>query len=83
MKNKYNDKKITITKSLEHYVKSKDFFDLINYKDLHKIKNKYKEFLIGNQLPLDDINSNNENENLDYYIKKENNYYSCSEDNEP
>ena len=36
MKNKFKNQKIIITNSLEHYAKTKDSFDLINYKDSHK-----------------------------------------------
>ena len=50
MKNKYIDKKISLTRALVHYVKSKDTFDLITHKEISHIKSSYKEFLISNQL---------------------------------
>ena len=77
-------KKISLTRAFEHYVKSKDIYDLISYKDIPKIKNQYKEFLKENQLPLDD-NDNNIGESDDsdfYYKKKESNYYSSENENE-
>ena len=44
MKNKYTDKKISLTKALAYYVKSKDTFDLITHKEINNIKSNYKKF---------------------------------------
>ena len=80
MKNKYIDKKISLTRALVHYVKSKDTFDLITHKEISHIKSIYKEFLISNQLPLDELISDNESDKSDYYYNKQENNYYTSED---
>ena len=36
MKDPYKDKKISITRAIEHYCKSKTYFDLITYEDIKK-----------------------------------------------
>ena len=45
---KYKDKQVSITKSLEHYVKVNNAFDLIT-DNVKKIKKLYKDFLINNK----------------------------------
>ena len=81
MKNKYTDKKISLTRALMHYVKSRDTFDLITHKEISHIKSNYKEFLKSNQLPLDQLISDNESDKSDdYYNKQENNYYTSEDE---
>ena len=36
MKGQYKDKKISITRTIEYYCKSKIYFDLITYEDIKK-----------------------------------------------
>ena len=46
MKTQYIEKKISITRALEHYIKTQNYFDLISYSDIKKIKKNrlYKIF---------------------------------------
>ena len=64
---KYNDKQISITKALVHYVKSNNNFDLITDNYLNGIKKDYQKFLEENHLPLD--NNDSENNDSDYEKK--------------
>ena len=70
MHNTYQEKKLSITRSLEHYVKTKEHFDLIENKDLKKIKDMYKEYLLKNKLPLNDLNEYNNSSDSDNYDKE-------------
>ena len=72
---KYKDKQVSITKSLEHYVKVNNAFDLITDDDVKKIKKIYKDFLINNKLPVDFDDSNEESD----YEKIKPSEYSDSE----
>ena len=83
MKDKYIERKISITRALEHYIKIKDNFDLINHEIIKEIKKEYVKYLEGNNLPLGDINnSNNDSDtNSDYYVKrKEEDIYESEEE---
>ena len=46
MHDTYKEKILSLARALEHYVKLKDEFDLIESKDLEKIKELYKNFFI-------------------------------------
>ena len=76
MKKKYNERKILVTRGLEHYIKIKDNFELINRENLKLIKEEYKKYLEGNNLPLNNYdNLDNESYiNSDYYVKKRRRY---------
>ena len=65
----YKEKNLSITRALEHYVRIKSEFDLINFEDLLNIKKEYKKYLESNNLPLDSDDDNN-SESSEYYIKK-------------
>ena len=77
MKKKYNERKISVTRALEHYLKIKEYFDLINHENLKQIKEEYKKYLEVNNLPLDNYdNLDNENDiNSDYYVNKKKKIY--------
>ena len=64
MSDTYKEKKLSITRALAHYVKSQTEFDLINTKDIVKIKDNYKKYLISNKLPIDE-NDDNKSEQID------------------
>ena len=49
--NTYQERKLSISDALEHYVKINNSFDLIKFKVLKNIKNLYKEFLLKNKIP--------------------------------
>ena len=63
----HEKKKLSITWSLAHYVKSQTEFDLINTKDIVKIIDNYNKYLISNKLPIDE-NDDNKSEESDYYV---------------
>ena len=44
MKSKYKEKKISVIRALEHYIKSKMEYDLITNDDLIKIKENYVNY---------------------------------------
>ena len=46
MHDTYKEKKLSLARTLEHYVKLKDEFDLIEWKDLENIKELYKNFFV-------------------------------------
>ena len=48
MKEKYIEKKLSLTRALEHYIKIKNNFDLITLEDIKLIKRTYKEYLQNN-----------------------------------
>jgi len=45
MKNVYKEKKLSLTRALQNYVKSKNDFDLMDNNDIKKIKANYKDYL--------------------------------------
>ena len=72
----YKEKNISLTRSLEHYVKINDKFELIKVKEIKNILNLYKDYLKENNLPIDEeINDNFESD----YDKKKPSDYSDSE----
>ena len=82
MSDAYKEKRLSITRALAHYVNNQNEFDLINSKDIVKIKENYKRHLISNKLPIDE-NDDNKSEESDYYIKKkENNFFSSESESE-
>ena len=56
MKEKYIEKKLSLTRAFEHFITIKNNFDLITLEDIKLIKRTYKEYLQNNNLPLDNIN---------------------------
>ena len=65
----YKEKKLSITRALEHYVRIKNEFDLITFEELLNIKKEYKKYLESNNQPIDQ-EEDNDSELSDYYIKK-------------
>ena len=64
MSDAYKEKRLSITRALAHYVNNQNEFDLINSKDIVKIKENYKRHLISNKLPIDE-NDDNKSEESD------------------
>ena len=58
----YQEKKLSVSRALEHYVKRMEIIELINSKDLENIKNSYKKYLKENKIPCDTeyVNSDDE-----------------------
>ena len=50
----YKEKKISITRALDHYTRINNHFELITDLEIKKIKNIYKDYLINNNLPIDE-----------------------------
>ena len=55
---------------MEHYAKLKDEFDLIESKDLEKIKELYKNFLLKNKIPVNVIDEIDDIREDEIYIKE-------------
>ena len=53
----YKEKNISLTLALAHYVKINNYFELIEYDDIKDIKKLYKNYIIDNNLPVDNDNS--------------------------
>lgn len=70
MSGQYKEKKLSITRDLEHYVRIKTEFDLINNEELLTIKNTYKNYLLSNNLPIDDNDNDNKSELIIMLKKK-------------
>ena len=71
MHNTYQERKLSISRALEHYVKINDSFDLIKFKDLKNIKNLYKEFLLKNKISNNCKSSYDSINERSFYSKKE------------
>ena len=72
MHNIYQERKLSITRALEHYVKNNVSFDIISFKELKKIKLSYKDYMENNNLPyINDSSVDSINDSL-FYEKKEN-----------
>ena len=66
--NNYQERNVSITRSLAHYVKNNLIIDLIEHDSLKKIKADYKEFLKSNRYP---INENEyDSDSISNYEKK-------------
>ena len=65
---KYKDKRLSITRSLEHYEKITHKFELITNKELKIIIKNYQKFLEENNLPQEEEDFNYDDE--EYYFKK-------------
>ena len=63
-------KKLSISRSLEHYVKINDSYDLNKFKDLKNIKNLYKDFLLKNKIPNNCETSYDNINESSFYSKK-------------
>ena len=64
----YQERNVSITRSLEYYVKIKLIINLINNDSLKAIKKEYKDFLVKNKYPF---NQNNyDSDSLSNYEKK-------------
>lgn len=48
----YQEKNISITRSLEHYIKKKLILDLIKHDDFKIIKKNYKKYLLENKYTI-------------------------------
>ena len=76
----YQEKKISITKGLEFYVKQTTNFNIITNDTLKKIKEKYKNYLKNNNFPIN-MNNSDLSDNTDYYeIKGEESISESEED---
>ena len=70
MHNIYQERKLSITRALEHYVKNNVSFDIISFKELKKIKLSYKDYMENNNLPfINDSSVDSINDSL-FYEKK-------------
>ena len=78
----YKEKHVSITRAFMHYINSKNNLEFITYDYVKKIKKNYKDYLINNNLSLDEENNNSENS--DYKNKNpedfEESEYSSSEE---
>ena len=53
----YKEKNISLTRALAHYLKNNNCFELTEYNDIKDIKKLYKNYIIDNNLPVDNDNS--------------------------
>ena len=71
MHNIYQERKLSITRALEHYVKNNVSFDIISFKELKKIKLSYKDYMENNNLPyINDSSVDSINDSLFYEEKR-------------
>ena len=70
MHDTYKEKKLSLARALEHYLKLKDEFDLIEQKDLENIKELYKNFLLKNKISVNGMDKIDELGKDEKYIKE-------------
>ena len=75
----YQEKKLRTSRALAYFVSRNDVINLINIKDLEKIKQTYKEYLKKNKIPFE--NTNYESDSEDNYNKKIDSDYDTESDN--
>ena len=63
----YKEKNVSLTRSLEHYFKINNKFEIITYNNIKDILNLYKDYLKETNLPIDE--QINENMEADYEKK--------------
>ena len=76
----YQEKNVSISRSLEHYVKTKLIFDLIKHEDLKLIKEEYKKYLLEIKYPI--IEESYDSDVISNYEKKKPNFISDTSSSE-
>ena len=64
----YQERNVSVSRSLEYYVKNKLIINLIDNYSLKAIKNEYKDFLAKNKYPFNE--NNYDSDSLSNYEKK-------------